>query len=217
MSTKKLDLLNKDDWNEYLDGYCKMLSEQFADDEMKIASCQLILTANPETGEAYPGPGVFSVMTKFGGDNDQEVEEMKDHYAMMLRCLAVAGLAVGSVFVTEAWMAHRTQEEMESKGYVRPMDDPERKEAIIMMFQHKEFGTGMRTAFIEHEGKKRVVQDWEKNKGMQVGGRFVDLVPPDSALENADLVKLSRVVAIQERAAGRTIPLDDFIGGKGEL
>ncbi|MBW2288658.1 MAG: hypothetical protein JRG90_12640, partial [Deltaproteobacteria bacterium] len=142
------DITTESGWNSYLDSLCKSLSDRSQDSETEIAECNLVLTADPETGEAYGSPGIFCLLARFSGKTDAEIERSKADYATNLRMIALAGCAIGSVFRSEIWLAHASPDEEKNTPWVQVKDRPNRKEALMLMVQHKDFGPQLRCAII---------------------------------------------------------------------
>ena len=210
------DIRTKEGWNKFLDRLCEMMSDRARDSETEITECNLVLTANPETGEALPRPGIYTLMTRFGGSSDYECEQQKDQYATILRLISIAGCCIGSAFLSEAWMSTYTADEKEAlANRPQPKDDPRHKEALIMMVDHKDFGPGMRHAFIDRVEGKRQLQDWTKDEGFTAGGRFSSFVPPDKVISKPDVVRMARVFAMAEKIIGEIIPIDDLLKEEG--
>jgi len=211
MSTERMNLNTKEGWESWLDGLCTYLSDKSKDSETQVAECNLVLTANPETGEAWGTPGVYCLLTKFHGSTDEEVEACKDYYVMNLRMIAIAGLAIGSAFLSEAWMSSGSGALKDGKR-IQPKDDPERKEGLIMTVQHRAFGHSMRHAFIEHVDGKRVIAEWTESQDVdRIGGRFGGFVPPDSAIKDPEVVKSARAFCKIQDIVDGIIPIDRFI------
>lgn len=207
--TNTTDISTKEGWAAYLDQTCNLLKEIAVDDDLEVSECRLILTANPETGEALAQPGIYSIITRFDGDSDEEVEEKKDQYAVTLKLISLAGCGIGSIFMTEAWMSNQPGD---GSNNMRPSEDPDRKEALILLVQHKEFGSEMRAAYIDHVDGKRQIRDWSMMPTPDVsGGRFGGLVPNDEISSNKKAVAIARAMAELLGAAGCVKPIDDFI------
>jgi len=205
------DIRTQEGWNRFLDRLGEYMSERAQDSEAEITECNLILTANPETGEALGKPGVYTLMTRFHGSDD-ECEYQKEHYATILRLISIAGCCIGSVFLSEAWMSCYTADEKEAlENRPQPKDDPRRKEALIMMVDHKTFGPAMRHAFIDEVNGKRQLQEWVTDHGYTAGGRFSSFVPPDQVISKPDIVKMARIFAMAEKVIGGIIPIDELL------
>jgi len=205
------DITTESGWNSYLDFLCKSLSERSQDSETEIAECSLVLTADPETGEAYGSPGIFVLLARFSGKTDAEVERAKADYATNLRMIALAGCAIGSVFRSEIWLAHSTPEEEKNTPWVQVKDRPNRKEALMLMVQHKDFGPQLRCAIIEKKKNgKRHIGEWDCQHE-QLQGRFSSLLPPDDVLASKSAVELARMFARSKAANGDIVELDKFI------
>jgi hypothetical protein len=205
------DIKTREGWQRYLDLMCEGLSKAAADEEMKLARCDLILTANPETGEAWP-PSIYGVLMQFNGTTDEEVENLKDRAASSLRAIAVAGCCVGSIFCSEAWMSHIPADDPERlHNRVQPKDDPERKEGIVLAIHHREFGPETRRAMISRVNGKRVIEDWETLRGASFAGRFGSFVPPDGFVAEPAIVDLTRKFIKQLGILDDMVPIDEMI------
>lgn len=206
-----IDITTKEGWNSYLEIMCKRFTDIASEEEMRMASCSLVLTANPETGEAWP-PRIYEILLDFHGNNDQEAEELKERIAHTLRAIATAGCCIGSVFSSEAWMSTgKVGEGKPPEDRPMPRDDPERKEGLFLAVNHAEFGAQSRTAMIDVVDGKRDLQEWRTLEGVNMAGRFGNFVPPDGFAASPEIVGIMREGIRQLQIMKDIVPIDDYL------
>jgi hypothetical protein len=206
-----IDITTKEGWNSYLEIMCKRFTDIASEGEMRMASCSLVLTANPETGEACV-PSIYEILLDFHGNSDQEAEELKNRIAMTLRAIATAGCCIGSIFSSEAWMSTgKIGEGKDPKDRPMPRDDPERKEGIFLSINHADFGTQSRVSIIDVVDGKRSLQDWEIKEGVNMGGRFGSFVPPDGFASVPEIVATMREGIRQLKLLKDIVPIEDYL------
>ena len=73
----------------------------------------------------------------------------------------------------------------------------------MMTINHREFGQSMSRALITQKDGKRNLSPWVTLEGEDsTSGRFAELLPPESALKNKELVKVARAFLAEGAAMG---------------
>lgn len=123
------------------------------------------------------GKCTVAMTTVFEGANRDEVIESKEAFAETANALARTLRANAIVFVSEIWMSVFESREA-AVGAPVPSENPDRKEAIYVVFE--KIGQPVYCCFapIEEVDGARSVGDWE-SPGMNYSGRFVhNLIQP---------------------------------------
>jgi hypothetical protein len=142
----------------------------------------LLCTVDPRTGKpierASDGDGqglgaVFMVPSHFG--NEQE----KDHVAMLLRMIAVAGEAVASIACFDTWVAMGKAAEDHVRHGTMPSDHPDRIEAMVVMTEVKGRAPTLDSHPYHRLSDDLVFDDSVRApSGATLDGRFASLLPP---------------------------------------
>jgi hypothetical protein len=169
MSDVRYDVRNADGWSACLSDLRDLVRQIATEREMQFVSAHLFCEADPCSGEAWSPPGVVCIVGAFT-DPDQS----KDEYAARLKIVATAGVAIASVFITEAWMARRDSRQPDL--HRRPADDPDRIEALFMQTEHRVHSAETWYAPITTVDGRRVVGDWQSMAGDDMGGRFTGIL-----------------------------------------
>lgn len=169
------DLTTKDGWETFLRSQAEIMATAATEKEVPLAGCTLVVTRHPITGAAYPYPSLCVLLTHFHGADTEEADANKDAWTMIVRTVAVAGGAIAAVASSEAWMSTVSPEAAADPNRPRPMNDPNRKEILVLMCEHREFGECQMISIIENKDGQRVIGPWETRIGRNFGdmGRFV--------------------------------------------
>lgn len=191
------DISTADGWSNFLLHLRTCMHAQASEGEIGYADVTLVITADPETGKALPSPGLACLGTVFNGATPAEVEASKDHFAFLARAFAVAGLAIGSVFVAEAWASlyKSDQDGKMPERIIAPSADPNRKEIVYIVAVHRDFGT---TSFMATIGATtptgRTIEPWVEQRGGEAEGRFGSFVPPMDLSKTPVMVETARAI-----------------------
>lgn len=190
------DLTTKEGW----DGFVKIRKQRAREISEKrdpgFVDTGLLLKKNPITEEPAPNGTHLLMMffTVFAGSED-EVEEIKENYSMLMRAVACVGDAMACYYRSEIWMSTHTMPRGGSLPHiVQPSKNPNRTEAIMLMTSHREFGDMAYLAPISpqpNKPHKRVIGPWEQHEGMV--GRFASFLPPLDAANDPITIAASRL------------------------
>lgn len=133
----------------------------------------LFVRKNPDTLEYMDKPGLIFIMPD-GGMNEAA---SKDRFAKTMKDAAKRLSAVGSVFVSEAWVV-MTKDKTVTTNNERPSNHPDRKENVIIVTEHISLGNQMFYAEIVRQGVKTTIKEFEKMDidGGTQEGRFVNIL-----------------------------------------
>jgi hypothetical protein len=156
------DLTTKDGWNNYLTSRGEQIAKRAKRKELVFVENTIIVIQDPRTELPLKMPMGVMIVTVFQG-NDDEVEHQKDQFAILSRSLGIAGRAIASVCFSEMWISEPVTVPIGAPlpPRVMPRKDPNRKEGLCMMSDHREFGQEMRTAIITPgRSHKRIIGPW---------------------------------------------------------
>lgn len=150
--------------------------------ELKFVEVSLVITRDLSTGAMLARPQILMLLGIFVGRTDDELESAKDQFAQRVRITALAGRAIASFFVSEAWVVVGvTPEEIDKIG--APRNHPRREEVVIASVAHRVFHMEphVYTASIKGPKKKRQISDWVDHGFGGQGGRFDRFLVPVEA------------------------------------
>lgn len=174
------DVLTKDGWQTFLMNMCAELAELAAVEEQKLATVTLICLSDPQTERPYDQPKQVRIATVFHGPfEDGQVADQKREFVQAVRCHALLGNAIASALTTEAWVAFNVN----PKDKRRPEQQPNRKDALVITADHRDFKGSQHMAIIHSnpDGKTRRVDPWTHDyigEEFGLGGAFSSFVPP---------------------------------------
>ncbi|TAL42822.1 MAG: hypothetical protein EPN91_07545 [Salinibacterium sp.] len=187
-----LDLLSKEGWATFLNERKERARQLSKKKDPGFADTILVLTKDPETG-GPPSRGAYLLahyLTIFNSvdDNDTEIERQKDGYAITMRSVGLVGEAFASVWRSEAWTSQMPANPDGSipAFRVQPRLDLNRREVIMLMTDHRDFGKlGFGAIITPHPGKpwKRKIDPWMES-GTTMSGRFASFIPSKEDLAN---------------------------------
>lgn len=185
-----VDVTTEDGWDKYLQddlswahGYAKELGDEEFRQQISIL-CEI----DPKTCEPLLHPMPVVMVPFMPATTQEEEDEGKDLFYTTCRGVALLGQAIAAISIAEAWMATAKPEDLKSgEPRVRPKDDPNRTEALILLAEHRDFGTRMYTSAISREDGKRQFADWKLCEGAPAGGAMLGIVPPVSVYSDPRL------------------------------
>lgn len=179
--------MNKNEWNKYLDQVKTQLRAFASDREFDFVSAEVVVTADPRTGEAI-APCIVVVSASFSG-SPEHIAQHKLEYTAFLRAVALAGRAEGIVTAMEAWTS---AEAARTKGAIAPSTATDRQSALVCCSEHREHGAELSMCAIDDGPPRTLAETWQDSPGAGGGGRFNGLLPEPWMLETPNLVELAR-------------------------
>lgn len=206
------DLRTAEGWQEYIDRAAKRFAAMAEQEEQTLAVATLFMNRHPITGTPFKEDSALVVATKFG-----EEANCKDDYVQIVRATSVAGDAFASFYTAEAWMSVvpdcTTEEDALKRIAGAPSKDPQRREVLLLMCEHRTFESCTMTSIIETVDGKRRCGPWEKAQIFE--GRFAHLVAPRAPDEPTSVLVRAYLKMLQTKGRiSELIPmmsLDDVV------
>lgn len=175
------DVTTKEGWEKYIQSDLEWARNYTIElgGEMFRHQISILCEVDPKTCEPLLRPQPIIMVPVIEAGNQKEEDKGKELFYTACRGAALVGHAIAAVSIAEAWMSHGTKEDIESgRPRVRPKNDPNRKEGLIFLAEHREFGSSMYTAMIETKDGQRTIGEWVKAPSDAIQGAMTALVPP---------------------------------------
>jgi hypothetical protein len=160
------ELYTLEGWERIVEAEKRHVVAAASQKENRIVEAMLAVTHHPLDGTKLDEPGLASIVTIFGNDEADKLE-----FARIVRCFAIGGNAFGSIFSSEMWFSF-VQADLNQPmpiPKVRPSQDPNRKEGIILSTEHTQFGSSSHLAIITPKGQSREIGPWDSRPAQMVG------------------------------------------------
>jgi hypothetical protein len=192
MSTKPTppDVRKEAGWQKAVEQECARIKEVAHDRDLGFTIANLWCKVDPLTADSFKRPRPLALVGLFEGDTDDEVEASKDYFARSVMFAGVAGDSVANTISTEAWISTGVTD---PDNAVRPSQDPNRTEALVVMAFHREFGGSMHTAPITRPEGVRTIGAWDTRWDASEG-RFSLMPPPDAYKFRAEAMKVCQML-----------------------
>jgi hypothetical protein len=191
---KNTDITTKEGWEAYIQTSLEW-ARNYAQEQELRHMVVLLLQVNPRTQEALlsPRPHLLApvALERTGNpeDDDQLADLEKDVFVHVCRALSLLGRAIACVTHSEAWLQIADEAKACDPHRPRPKDDPDRKEALIAITEHRDFGSSLYTALITSDQDQRTLGEWESRDGDGMVGRMTGLVPPPELYDHSQIAK----------------------------
>jgi hypothetical protein len=200
------DIRSAEGWREYIDRFAKRFARRAEEEEQELAMATLFMNRHPITGTPFKEDSALSVIARF-----DERESCKSDYMKVVRAASVAGDAFASCFMSEAWMsvAPRASSTEEALKQVRvpPSEDPQRKEILLLMCEHRTFESCTLTSIIDTVDGKRRCGRWRRAPLFE--GDFAHVVAPKPADGPTTALIRTYLKLLQDRGQiSEFIPMD---------
>lgn len=165
--------MEKDKWLETIEHEKKILEGMYDDEEMELCGAILFGTEDPKTGKEKPDYQTI-LLTRFHGEEEDEVDKQKDMFIRMIRTVSMASNAYASIFFSEVWMVVQNP-----KGpIVRANEHSDRQEYLMALCHHREHGHRICFTPIVRTEDGRSIGTWRDKDTDNYKGRFANLFPP---------------------------------------
>lgn len=199
MSTKTMpvahDVRTEEGWRAAMRDEVNRIGAIACDEEMRLHIVQVFCCEDPMTGARWGKPRTVLMIGHHHGDNDEEVESSKNDFANSVLTMALAGDAIATTSAAEAWMSCVPANPDGSMPTDRPQprNDPNRKEGLFVVCNHREFANAFWRSFIEHKDGKRTLSEW-RCEGSALAGRMSFLPPPQVYQHKKKAKELCRLI-----------------------
>ena len=160
---------------EWFAEHMKQAASEIFNDRGKVhAMAVLIARRDPKTRLSYKRPRLYPCLLV--GDGEGPARQEKRDLMAEVRKIAKRTDALAGGMMTEAWAAPSlTQAEYRREWDGRLGEYPDRRELLLVSWQHRATGLGGAIAYIHRDGGKPVLDEWED---VPVdGGLMVEILP----------------------------------------
>lgn len=194
------DLTTAEGWADYTAFVRERLVEATREKENTFVTLILFLKRDPLTGERLPKPLCLTIVTVFNDD-----DKSHDHLESIARAVSLAGDAFACMFTAETWVS--TDPFDQTGRRVMPREARDRKEAVLLVAEHRDFGSSASIADITGSKGNRKCGPWRYIDGANIGGRFAGLVAKQT-INNPEALLAIRFYIQTEINAGHMTQLD---------